>query len=477
MKNKFLICVYFLLTLSISSLVIVESIFAVDESNNNNKLSRSSYEQMMIQAFEFVKENYVEPVNDEVIFEGALKGIFQALGDPYSQYLTKKDLEEISKTTVGDYVGIGISIIKKMHSQDKQDKTKNLDPNSFCVSIVTPFEGGPAYKAGIKSGDCITAVDGKSVSSMEVDQVVDRLKGKEGTKVKVSILRGKDLTLDFELTREKIEIQTIKYDVINPDIGYIRIVSFNPHTSVDFSKALDNLKNRNIKSLILDLRLNTGGYFQAAVKMVDDILSKGTIVSTKSRNSSKPIDYKASSKQVLPSDIKIVALIDRSSASASEVFVGALKDNKRAYIIGEKSYGKGVIQHVVPFYTGGFKITSSKYYTPSGKSIHKVGIEPDLEIKSPDFSEEEAAIYKEIFDKKLIEGFLKGKKSITEQEIDFFVENLVKENPKYKIDKEFLGKYVFFNYYQDNNKELPIYNLHYDKTLKAACEYLSKLGN
>ncbi len=294
MKNKFLICMYFLLTLIISSLVIVESIFAADESNN--KLSRSSYEQMMIQAFEFVRENYVEPVNDEVIFEGALKGIFQALGDPYSQYLTKKDLEEISKTTVGDYVGIGISIIKKMHSQDKQDKTKNLDPNSSCVSIVTPFEGGPAYKAGIKSGDCITAVDGKSVSSMEVDQVVDRLKGKEGTKVKVSILRGKDLTLDFELTREKIEIQTIKYDVINQDIGYIRIVSFNPHTSVDFSKALDNLKNRNIKSLILDLRLNTGGYFQAAIKMADDILSKGTIVSTKSRNSSKPIDYKASSK-------------------------------------------------------------------------------------------------------------------------------------------------------------------------------------
>ncbi|SCW31403.1 carboxyl-terminal processing protease [Borreliella japonica] len=476
MKNKFLICVYFLLTLGISSLVIVESIFAFDESNNS-KLSRSSYEQMMIQAFEFVKENYVDPVSDEVIFEGALKGIFQSLGDPYSQYLTKRDLEEISKTTVGDYVGIGISIIKKMHSQDKQEKAKDLDPNSSCVSIVTPFEGGPAYKAGIKSGDCITAVDGKSVSSMEVDQVVDLLKGKEGTKVKVSILRGKDLILDFELTREKIEIQTIKYDVINSDIGYIRIVSFNPHTSVDFSKALDNLKSRNIKSLILDLRLNTGGYFQAAIKMADDILSKGTIVSTKSRNSSKPVDYKASSKQVLPSNVRIVALIDRSSASASEVFVGALKDNKRAYIIGEKSYGKGLIQHVVPFYTGGFKITSSKYYTPSGKSIHKVGIEPDLEIKSPDFSEEETLIYKEIFDKKLVEDFLKGKKSITEQEIDFFVENLVKENPKYKIDKEFLGKYVFFNYYQDNNKELPIYNMHYDKVLKAAYEYLSKLGN
>lgn len=476
MKNKFLICVYFLLTLGISSLVIVESIFASDESNSN-KLSRSNYEQMMIQAFEFVKENYVDPVNDEVIFEGALKGIFQALDDPYSQYLTKKDLEEISKTTVGDYVGIGISIIKKMHSQDKQDKTKDLNTNNACVAIVTPFEGGPAYKAGIKSGDCIIAVDDKSVSSMEVDQVVDLLKGKEGTKVKVSILRGKNLTLDFALTREKIEIQTIKYDVINSDIGYIRIISFNPHTSEAFSKALDNLKNKNIKSLILDLRLNTGGYFQAAIKMADNILSKGTIVSTKSRNSSKPIDYRASSKQILPSDIKIVALIDRSSASASEVFVGALKDNKRAYIIGEKSYGKGLIQHVVPFYTGGFKITSSKYYTPSGKSIHKVGIEPDLEIKSPDFSEEEALIYKEIFDKKLIESFLKDKKSITEQEIDFFVDNLVKENPKYKIDKEFLGKYVFFNYYQDNNKELPIYNLHYDKVLKAACEYLSKLGN
>ncbi|AWG42742.1 peptidase S41 [Candidatus Borreliella tachyglossi] len=467
MKKKFLIFAYSLLAFSISSLVIVESIFAQADSSKA-RLSASNYGQMMMEAFDFIKRNYVEPVNDEAIFEGALKGMFQALGDPYSQYLTKKDLEEISKTTEGNYVGIGVAIVKKNDSQ----KTENLEPGASYVMIATSFEEGPAYKAGIRPGDYIVAVDGKSATSMTVEQIVELLRGKVGTKVKVSILRGKDLKLEFELAREKLDIQTIKYDVIKQDVGYIRILSFNPNTNIYFRKALDKLKSQNIKSLILDLRLNTGGFLKDAIEIADDILEKGIIVSTKARDSKAPFEYKASSNHLVPLDMKIVALIDKNSASASEVLVGALKDNKRAYVIGEKSYGKGVIQNVVPFHTGGFKITNSKYYTPSGQSIHNIGIKPDLEIVVQDLSEAEALVYKEIFDKRLVEDFLKGKKSITESEIDAFMDNLDHEHANYAIDRDFLGQYVLAKFYQNTNQEVPIYNLHYDKALRAAYEYL-----
>ncbi|UER67539.1 S41 family peptidase [Borrelia sp. BU AG58] len=472
MRNKFLAFVYFLLAFGISSLVIVESIFA-QVGSSGSKLSASNYGHMMTEAFDFIKRNYVEPVDDEAVFEGALKGMFQALGDPYSQYLTRKDLEEISKTTEGNYVGIGVTITKKDSSA-----SSNLDHGVPYVKILTPFEEGPAYRAGIRSGDYITAIDGKSASLMTVEQVVELLRGTEGTKVKVSILRGKDLKLDFELIREKLDIKTVKYDVIGKDVGYIRIVSFNPNTNSYFRKALEKLKSQNIKSLILDLRLNTGGFLKDAIKIADDILTEGIIVSTKARDARVPFEYKASSEYLVPLDMKIVALIDKHSASASEVLVGALKDHQRAYVVGEKSYGKGVIQNVIPFHTGGFKITNSKYYTPSGQSIHNVGIKPDLEIVSKDFSEEEVAVYKEIFDKDLIGNFLKDRKTITETEIDGFIDNLVRQHSSYNVDRDFLGQYVLNRFYQDTNQEALIYNLHYDKALKASYEYLMReVGN
>ncbi|WKC57918.1 S41 family peptidase [Borrelia sp. P9F1] len=472
MKNKFLVFVYFLLALSISSLVIVESIFAQADSSRG-KLSASNYGHMMTEAFDFIKRNYVEPVDDEAVFEGALKGMFQALGDPYSQYLTRKDLEEISKTTEGNYVGIGVTITKK----DASKGGDNLDPGLSYVKILTPFEEGPAYRAGIRSGDYITAVDDKSASLMTVEQVVELLRGQEGTKVKVSILRGKDLKLEFELVREKLDIQTVKSDIIGKDVGYIRIVSFNPNTGNYFRKALEKLKSHDIKSLILDLRLNTGGFLKDAIKIADDILVEGTIVSTKARDAKTPFEYKASPEYLVPLDMKIVALIDKHSASASEVLVGALKDHQRAYVVGEKSYGKGVIQNVIPFHTGGFKITNSKYYTPSGQSIHNIGIKPDLEIVSKDFSGEEVALYKEIFDKDLIGHFLKDRKAITEAEIDDFIDNLVKQHENYNVDKDFLGQYVLNKFYQDTNREALVYNLHYDKVLRASYEYLIKETN
>ncbi|AHH12379.1 Carboxy-terminal processing protease precursor [Borrelia hermsii YBT] len=472
MRKKFLVFAYFVLALSISSSVIVESIFAQSDSSKG-KMSASSYGQMMMEAFNFIKRNYVEPVDDEAIFEGALKGMFKALNDPYSQYLTKEDLVEISKTTEGNYVGIGVSIVKK----NVPVKSDSSISDASYVMIVTAFEEGPAYKAGVKSGDYITAIDGKSTTLMTIEQVGDLLRGKAGTKVKISVLRDKDLKLEFELVREKVDIQTVKHDVINRDVGYIKILSFNPNTNLFFKKAFEKLQSQNIKSLILDLRFNTGGYLQDAIEIADDILAEGIIVSTRARDSKVPMEYKASSSHIVPLDMPIVVLIDKHSASASEVLVGALKDNERVYVIGEKSYGKGVIQRILPFYTGGFKITNSKYYTPSGHSIHNIGIKPDLEIGEREFSETEVLAYRQILDKKLVENFLNGrknKKSITEEEIDAFVDKVIKEHSIQNIDKDILGHHVFLQFYQDTHSEMPIYNLHYDKPLRAAYEYLVK---
>ncbi|BCR21792.1 S41 family peptidase [Borrelia sp. HM] len=472
MKKKFLVVLYFVLILGISSSVIVESIFA--QSNSSNvKMSDEGYSQLMLEAFKFIKGAYVEPVDEEAIFEGALKGMFNALNDPYSQYLTRKDLLEISKTTHGNYVGIGISIVKKNVTLNSSNSVASY------VMVISPFEDGPAYKAGIKAGDYITAVDGKSTNSMTLEKFTELLGGEAGTKVKISVLRGEDLNLEFEICREKLDIKTVKHDVINKDVGYIRIISFNPNTNVDFRKAFEKLQKHKIKSLILDLRWNAGGYLQDAIKIADDILTEGIIVSTKSRDSNVPIEYKATSSHIVPLNMKIVTLIDKNSASASEVLVGALKDNNRVYVIGEKSYGKGVIQRILPFYTGGFKITNSKYYTPSGNSIHNVGIKPDLEVGRSDYSEDEISAYKQIFDKNFVENFLKGKKnkkSITEDEIDSFVDNAVKKysSRSLEIDKDMLGYYLFFQFYQHTDNKIPVYNLRYDRALKTAYEYLLK---
>ncbi|AGT27349.1 S41 family peptidase [Borrelia miyamotoi] len=471
MKKKFLIFVYFVLILSISSSVIVESIFA-QANSSNIKMSEEGYSQMMLEAFKFIKRNYVEHVDEEALLEGALKGMFNSLNDPYSQYLTRKDLLDISKTTQGNYVGIGISITKKDVSLNSGNSIASY------IMVVSLFEDGPAYKAGIKAGDYITAIDGKSTALMTIEKFIELLGGEVGTKVKVSVLRDKDSNLEFEVIRSKVDINTVKHDVINKDVGYIKILSFNPNTNMNFRKAFENLQTQNIKSLILDLRLNAGGYLQDAIKIADDILSEGIIVSTKSRDASVPMHYKASSSYIVPLDMKIVILIDRYSASASEVLVGALKDNHRVYVIGEKSYGKGVIQRILPFYTGGFKITNSKYYTPSGSSIHNVGIKPDLEIEKLEYSEDDLLAYRQIFDKNLVENFLKSKRnkrSITEDEIDSFVDNAIKKHSSHKeIDKDFLGHHLLLQFYHHTDNEMPIYNLRYDKALRAAYEYLLK---
>ncbi|AHH06426.1 Carboxy-terminal processing protease precursor [Borrelia crocidurae DOU] len=485
MKKKFLVFLYVVLALVISSSVIVESIFAQANSSKSN-LSASSYGQMMMEAFNFIKKNYVEPIDDEAVFEGALQGMFKALNDPYSQYLTKKDLVEISKTTEGNYVGIGVVIAKKELSK----KSNNTASDIPYIMIINAFEEGPAYRAGVRSGDYIKAIDGNGTDSMTIEQVSELLKGKAGTKVKISILRNKNLELEYDLVREKIDIETIKYSVINNDVGYIRILSFNPSTNIYFKKAFEKLKLQNIKSLILDLRLNLGGYLTDAIEIANDILAEGLIVSTKARDFKIPLEYvtreyRADSSHIVPLDMPIVALIDKYSASASEVLVGALRDNQRVYVIGEKSYGKGVIQRIVPFHTGGFKITHSKYYTPSGQSIHNVGIKPDLEIKERELSEVEFGVYTRMLNEEAIEKFLNSKinkKSLSEEEVDIFVDKFLETSyvkagkAINNIDKKALGRYLFLQFYQDIHHNQPIYNLYYDEVLKTAYEYLVKKG-
>lgn len=310
------------------------------------------------------KEFYKE-ANGEKLITGSIKGMFESLDDPYSQYYTKEEFKKLQEQTSGSYVGIGVVI--------------GPTPDDELITVVSPIEGSPAEKSGIKSGDKIIKVDGKEVTSKDMDKAMGLIKGKAGTDVKLTIKRDSK-TLDINVKREEIVLKTIDSKVLENDIGYIKISSFDEHTYNDFKKALDNLNKKNIKGLVIDLRDNPGGLLNICDDIADEILPKGnTIVSIKD-NSGKSKVLKSDNDRQL--DVPIAVLTNEGSASASEILTGAIVDNERGVAIGTTTFGKGLVQTVRELSDGtGYKLTTAQYYTPSGAYINKKGIKPNIEEK------------------------------------------------------------------------------------------------
>jgi carboxyl-terminal processing protease len=431
------------------------------------ELSTEQYTTLVMLMLDYVRRFYVDEVDPNVIFEGAMKGLFESLDDPYSQYLTFKDMEDLKETTVGDFAGIGIYHSKK----NPKSLTMESDIKDGYIYVVSPIEDSPAYRAGIQPGDYITKINGESVIPLTSDDISAKLKGRQGDPVTLTILRGKDLVFDVELKRDNITIPTIKYAMIPNSIGYIRILQFTPHTAEDAQKAIESLNAQGMKALILDLRMNPGGVFNAAIRIADFFFEEGEIVSTKSRIRNENVSYEAEGEVLVPSSVPVVALIDKGSASASEVLVGALKDRERAFVIGEKSYGKGVVQNVIPGYLGtGFKLTTARYYTPSGTSIDKTGIMPDLVIESFDLSEEEEESYKKMLEEKVLDKFTEENPQATEEQINQFMSDL--KGKGYLFDENIIGRFLTAKLYQGRGEMQPTYSLDYDPALKEALNYL-----
>ena len=316
-----------------------------------------------------LEKEYLGEIDDETLVEGALKGYVEALGDPYTEYYTKEEMEKLMDTTNGNYVGIGIYML--------------VDKDKQTIVILKPMENSPAEQAGILAGDIITKVDGQGYTLDTITEVSKKIKGKAGTKVKLEIKRGEKETFEIEVERKKILISHINTKVLKGSIGYIYISDFDGGCADEFTQKYKELKKQGIEKLIIDIRNNGGGIVDEAINILKLITDKGdTLLITKDKNENEKITKNDKDPII---NMPIVVLINEYSASASEIMTGALKDNEKATIIGTITYGKGVIQTIHTLADGsGLKITTNEYYTPKYYKINKVGIEPNIKVDVPE---------------------------------------------------------------------------------------------
>ncbi len=314
-----------------------------------------------------LEKKYIGEIDDQKMLEGAIKGYVAGLGDEYAQYYTKEEMSAEMDETNGNYVGVGIYM--------------TINNSEGTITVTEPMEGSPAEEAGIKTDDMIVAVNGEEVTAENVSNMSSKIKGEEGTKVKLTIKR-EEKTFEVEVERKRIVVNHTKAEIKENSIGYIQIEDFEGGTAAEFQKRYEELKKKNIKSLIIDLRGNGGGVVDEALSILNMICDKdSTLLITVDKSNKEEI---TKSKQTPIVDIPIVVLTNGYSASASEILAGALKDNKKATLVGTKTYGKGVIQTLMQLSDGsGLKMTTEEYYTPSHNKINKVGIDPDYEVKLP----------------------------------------------------------------------------------------------
>jgi carboxyl-terminal processing protease len=317
------------------------------------------------EVLEKINEEYVDDVDRSKSMDAAINGLLQSL-DPYSAYMTPESFKGMQTETSGKFGGLGIEV----------------GMESGVVKVISPIDNTPASKAGLKAGDYIVKVDGVQVQGKSLMEAVDLMRGLVGSSIELTVRRrGVKKALTFNIVREIIQIQSVKSELIDNNIGYIRLTSFNENSSKQIKQKIDKLnENNNLKGYILDLRNNPGGLLSQAIKISDFFLENGEIVSTKSRKVSENRKWFAS-KGDITNGKTILVLINYGSASASEIVAGALKDHKRAIILGENSYGKGSVQSIIPLKNkGAIRLTIAKYYLPSGKSISEVGVTPDIEV-------------------------------------------------------------------------------------------------
>ena len=317
------------------------------------------------EVLEKINKEYVDEIDQSESMDAAIDGLLQSL-DPYSGYMSPKIFNEMQTDTSGEFGGLGIEVTME----------------AGVVKVISPIDDTPASRAGIKAGDYIVKIENTQVQGKSLSEAVDLMRGPVGSSIELTIRRrGEKKALIFEVTREIIEIKSVKADLLDKNVGYLRLTSFNENSAQQIENEIKKLeKNKELKAYILDLRNNPGGLLSQAITISDFFLENGEIVSTKSRKSSENRKWFAK-KGDITNGKTLIVLINYGSASASEIVAGALKDHKRAIILGENSYGKGSVQSIIPLKNkGAIRLTVAKYYLPSGKSISEVGVSPDIEI-------------------------------------------------------------------------------------------------
>ena len=451
-------CALFLLSLFASQCFAQSA----SRSSETNSTKQRQYLDVINQLYYFIQQNYVEEVDPVVLYEGALKGMLGALDDPYTTYMPQSEWRSLTDTTTGNFGGVGLSITKPATSTEEKPA---------YVEVAEPIENTPGARAGILSGDLIIEIDGVDTSTITMDEVLNLLRGTVGESVTVKIRRRKTLEFERTLVRAVIENPSVKYGMIEGEkIGYIRISEFTVNTAAKVQEALDSFKAASYKALIIDLRNNGGGLLSTAIEIADKFIDEGIIVSTKSRLAYENSVYYAAKNKTVVKEIPVVVLVNRASASASEILSGALKDSKTAYIVGEKTFGKGSVQ--IPHSlvnNDGFKVTVAKYYSPSDTNIDKIGIKPDLEVLYPEFSEQEQEDWHKLSESNAIEKYVESHPDMSEKAIASYAKTLKKT---YNLEERLLRKMIRNEVYRTRSSLL--YDLDFDLQLQAAIEVSKK---
>ena len=407
------------------------------------------------QTYQIISTEYVDKPDNKNLFYGAIKGMIDALGDPFTRFLNEDSSAELQEMASGKFVGIGVEIAVK----DGE------------IVVVSPIDNSPALRAGIETGDIITRVNSEIIKDKNLDDIIKSIKGLPGTKVNISIKReGFKDEISYDIERAHIKIDSTEFAKIDGEaIGFLKIKTFSNDTTQDVKKALDYFNKNKIDKLIIDLRFNPGGLLPTAIEISDFFLEKElTIVSTKGRaDSGKEHFFKAQSGPIYKG--KIIVLVNKGSASASEILSGALRDNNKAMLLGEKTFGKASVQQTYNLdKDAGFALTVARYYTPSGAMIHDKGIKPDYEVKPADFPENETEEIKKISKDKLLNEFVSIKTVYNEKTKSEFKNFLQSRNIKISdVSADFLLKREIGKYHKSQ-----IYDLEFDNQLTAAIEKL-----
>jgi carboxyl-terminal processing protease len=424
------------------------------------------YLQILNDAFRIVLQSYVDKPDPKKLYEGAMKGLFDSLGDPYSVFLDEAMMSDMNDFATGEFGGVGLVISKQLKDPKKPDD------QPLYVEVVSPIENTPGWARGIQPGDLIIKIDGETTAPMLIDEAQKKIRGPIGTNVTLTFRRGQGQDFDVPFARARVELPVVKSALIptaKGNVAYLRIIEFTKLTGPKVEEALAEFNKSSYRALILDVRNNPGGLLDSAIQVADDFIDSGVIVSTKSRLSYENSVNSARQGQAVPADLPIVLIMNKGSASASEILAGALKDHKRAYLVGENSYGKGSVQQPYPIDETGFKLTIARYYTPSDENIDKTGIPPDLEAKEPDLSEAEIAALGKLLDSGKIEAFAKDHASATAAERNAYATALAKEYPlservlRRLLHNELARKTV-----------APTYDLEFDTALNAAISVLNR---
>ncbi|MBN1496574.1 MAG: S41 family peptidase [Spirochaetes bacterium] len=406
--------------------------------------------------YQLVLTEYVDTASPKDMFYGAIKGMINSLNDPFTRFLDEQSFEELKEMTTGKFQGVGIEIT----IQDGR------------VVVVTPIDDSPAMKAGILSGDIITTIDGKSIKGMKLEKIVKLIRGKPSSTVKLRVKRdGYDGPLEFELERAPVKITSVEYGIM-PDrnIGYLKIKNFGSETTRDVTRAIKDFNRKGISKIVIDVRNNPGGLLNSAIEISELLLERGkTIVSTRGREGSGRVQFfKSESEPIYRGEL--IMLMNKGSASASEILAGAIRDNDRGKLIGTKTFGKGSVQKSFNLDDDiGVAITVARYYTPSGELIHKKGIRPDYDVPLEKLSEKDMKNLKAVREKKLLERFVHKDTGYTSETREAFHSYLSANGVDLdaKTADFFLKEWIF------RFRKKPLYDMEFDRQLAEAVRHLA----